>query len=100
MTAGPLLTQAAKATRRAALGASIIADLRTHGQRPMPSTAEEDIWWTLLSQMARARPGQVDLEALAGLARLIQQYGRSCYRVRTAAEALGLHPDWLPRRRE
>ena len=67
--------------------------------RPPPATHEEDIYRALLAAMSRAGR-QVDFDACVALAQTICQYGHDCGRARYDARAMGLNPDYLPRRRE
>jgi len=66
--------------------------------RPAPGTPEEAIYERLLPAMSRAGR-QVDLDACAELATVIQAQGHRSRLARTMARALGLDPAFLPRRR-
>jgi hypothetical protein len=66
--------------------------------RPRPGTAEEGIYERLLPMMSRAGL-PVDLAGCAELAQVIQTSGHRSAEAVELARALGLDPQYLPRRR-
>ena len=66
--------------------------------RPARGSPEEAIYQRLLPAMSRAGR-QVDVDACAELASVIQTQGHRSRPARTLARALGLDPAFLPRRR-
>jgi len=95
----PALLQAPSAAARVVVGG--LLDSGIHGRSipmPEPGTHEDDIMQRLIPAMSRAGR-QVDLDACARLARMIQARGHRDRAVRKAARTMGLNPKYLPRKR-